>query len=76
MRSRRYSIRTTVISPGPFATELMKTITAPQIAAGVRLVYERAIPAASFAKADVFAMSQSPEVDLNEILYRPTCQVF
>ena len=76
MRSRRYSIRTTVISPGPVATELMETITDPQIAAGVRQVYERAIPANSFAKADVFAMSQPPEVDLNEILYRPTSQVF
>jgi NADP-dependent 3-hydroxy acid dehydrogenase YdfG len=42
----------------------------------VRQVYERAIPADSFAKAVVFAMSQPPEADVNEILYRPTSPVF
>ena len=76
MRSRHYNIRTTVISPSAVATELTETITDPQIAAGVRQVYERAIPAGSSARAVVFAMSQPPEVDVNEILYRPTSQVF
>jgi NADP-dependent 3-hydroxy acid dehydrogenase YdfG len=35
-----------------------------------------AIPAESFADAVVFAMSQPPDVDINEILYRPTRQEF
>ena len=35
---------------------------------------EIAIPAESFARAVAFAMSQPEEVDLNEILFRPTRQ--
>jgi NADP-dependent 3-hydroxy acid dehydrogenase YdfG len=33
-----------------------------------------AIPASSFARAVAFAVSQPDEVDINEILYRPTRQ--
>ena len=33
-----------------------------------------AVPAGSFARAVAFAMSQPEEVDINEILYRPTRQ--
>ena len=33
-----------------------------------------AIPAESFARAVAFAMSQPEEVDINEILFRPTRQ--
>jgi len=33
-----------------------------------------AVPADSFARAVAFAMSQPEEVDINEILYRPTRQ--
>ena len=35
-----------------------------------------AIPADSFARAVVFAMSQPDDVDVNEILFRPTRQEF
>jgi NADP-dependent 3-hydroxy acid dehydrogenase YdfG len=35
---------------------------------------EFAIPVDSFARAVVFAMSQPDEVDVNEILFRPTRQ--
>ncbi len=35
---------------------------------------EMAIPADSFARAVAFAMSQPEEVDVNEILFRPTSQ--
>jgi NADP-dependent 3-hydroxy acid dehydrogenase YdfG len=39
----------------------------------VRKFYEQiAIPAGSFARAVVFAMSQPEDVDVNEILFRPT----
>jgi NADP-dependent 3-hydroxy acid dehydrogenase YdfG len=71
-----YNIRTTVISPGAVATELPKGTTEPDIAEGVRKVYEIAIPAESFARAVVFAMSQPEDVDVNEILFRPTRQEF
>jgi len=71
-----YNIRTTIISPGAVATELPDSITEPDIAAGVSKFYqETAIPADSFARAVAFAMSQPEDVDINEILFRPTSQV-
>jgi NADP-dependent 3-hydroxy acid dehydrogenase YdfG len=69
-----YNIRTTIISPGAVATELPDSITEPDIAENFRKVYEIAIPAASFASMVAFAMSQPEDVDVNEILFRPTKQ--
>ena len=70
-----YNIRTTVISPGAVATELPNTATDPDSADRVRKFYaDVAIPADSFARAVAFAISQPEEVDINEILFRPTRQ--
>jgi NADP-dependent 3-hydroxy acid dehydrogenase YdfG len=70
-----YNIRTTVISPGAVATELPNSITEPDVAERIHKFYEAfAIPADSFARAVVFAMSQPEEMDVNEILFRPTRQ--
>jgi NADP-dependent 3-hydroxy acid dehydrogenase YdfG len=70
-----YNIRTTVISPGAVATELPKSITEPDVAENIQKFYEEfAIPAESFAQAVLYAMSQPDEVDINEILFRPTRQ--
>ena len=69
-----YNIRTTVISPGAIATDLPNSITEPDIADSVRKIYEIAVPADSFARAVAFAMSQPDEIDVNEILFRPTRQ--
>lgn len=71
-----YNIRTTVISPGVVASELPNTVTEPDIAENMRKAYEIAIPAESFARAVAFAMSQPEDVDVNEILFRPTRQEF
>ena len=71
-----YHIRTTVISPGAVDTELPKSVTEPDIAENMRKAYELAIPADSFARAVAFAISQPEDVDVNEILYRPTRQEF
>ena len=71
-----YNIRTTVISPGAVDTELPNSITEPDIAENIRKVYQFAIPAESFARAVAFAMAQPEDVDVNEILYRPTRQEF
>ena len=72
-----YNIRTTVISPGAVDTELPDTITDPDVAAAMRKFYDDiAIPADSFARAVAFAMSQPDDVDVNEILFRPTRQEF
>lgn len=71
-----YNIRTTIISPGMVSSELPDSITEPDIAATMRRAYEQAIPAESFARIVAFAMSQPPEVDVNEILFRPTSQEY
>jgi len=70
-----YNIRTTVISPGAIATELPDSITEPDIAENVRkFVQDVALPAESFARAVAFAISQPEDMDVNEILFRPTKQ--
>ncbi len=69
-----YNIRTTVISPGAVATELPNTTTEPDAAERLRKAYENALPAESFARAVAFAISQPEDMDVNEILYRPTRQ--
>jgi len=72
---KAYNIRTTVISPGAVATELPSHITDPQSATGMQQYYENfAIPADSFARAVAFAIEQPEDVDINEILFRPTRQ--
>jgi NADP-dependent 3-hydroxy acid dehydrogenase YdfG len=71
-----HNIRTTIISPGVVATELPDSVTEPDIAEKIRTYYDEiAIPAESFAQAVIFAMSQPEEVDVNEILFRPTKQM-
>lgn len=70
-----YNIRTTVISPGAVATELPHSITEADVAELIQGFYQAfAIPADSFARAVAFAMSQPEDVDVNEILFRPTRQ--
>jgi NADP-dependent 3-hydroxy acid dehydrogenase YdfG len=70
-----YNIRTTVISPGAVATELPNSVSDPETAARIRQYYDAAaIPADSFARAVAFAISQPDDVDINEILFRPTRQ--
>jgi len=70
-----YNIRTTVISPGAVATELPNSITEPDVAENFHKFYETfAIPADSFARAVAFAIGQPEDVDVNEILFRPTRQ--
>jgi len=71
-----YNIRTTIISPGAVATELPDSITEADVADRIHKFYhEVAIPADSFARAVAFAISQPDDVDINEILFRPTRQV-
>lgn len=72
-----YNIRTTVISPGAVATELPNSVTDPAVSGRIHKLYEEvAIPADSFARAVAFAVSQPDDVDINEILFRPTRQEY
>jgi NADP-dependent 3-hydroxy acid dehydrogenase YdfG len=74
--AKPYGIRTTIISPGMVATELPDSVTEPDVAERMHKAYESAIPADSFARTVVFAMSQPDDVDINEILFRPTSQEY
>jgi NADP-dependent 3-hydroxy acid dehydrogenase YdfG len=70
-----YNVRTTVISPGAVATELPAGVSDPDAAARIEKFYaDVAIPASSFARAVKFAIEQPEDVDINEILFRPTRQ--
>jgi NADP-dependent 3-hydroxy acid dehydrogenase YdfG len=71
-----YNMRTTIISPGAVATELVDSITEPDIAEAMRKGYGTAISPDSFARAVVFAMSQPDDMDVNEIQFRPTTQEY
>jgi NADP-dependent 3-hydroxy acid dehydrogenase YdfG len=70
-----YNIRTTIISPGAVTSELADSITEPDVAKNIKQFYEdTAISAESFASVVAFAISQPEDVDINEILFRPTKQ--
>ena len=75
MEMTPHNIRTTIVSPGAVATELPNSIKDADIAQGINDFYAQcAIPADSFARAVAFAISQPEDVDINEILFRPTAQ--
>ncbi|MFC0325063.1 SDR family oxidoreductase [Halomonas organivorans] len=70
-----YNIRTTVISPGAVATELLDHISDQGIQEQTKdFVSQIAIPADSFARMVAFAINEPEDVDVNEILFRPTAQ--
>ena len=72
-----YNIRTTIISPGAVASELPDSITDHDIGPAISKFYqETAISADSFASMVIFAISQPEDVDVNEILFRPTRQEY
>ena len=74
---KAYGLRVTVISPGAVQTELAESITEPDVAETFERYYaDTAVPADSFARCVAFAIAQPQDIDINEILYRPTRQEF
>jgi len=70
-----YNIRTTVISPGAVATELLEQISDEEIRSQTQeFVSQIAVPAETFARMVAFAINEPADVDVNEILFRPTAQ--
>ncbi|MBW4452306.1 SDR family oxidoreductase [Nostoc sp. XA013] len=67
-------IRSTNISPGAVATELTTTITDKDTAAGINQLYAIAIDADAIARAIAYTIEQPSDVDVNEIIIRPTRQ--
>lgn len=70
-----YNVRVTTISPGAVDTELTQHISEPGLGDEVRgFVKQIAVPARTMADMVAFAVSQPDNVDVNEILFRPTVQ--
>ncbi|MFT2215479.1 SDR family oxidoreductase [Rhizobium giardinii] len=70
-----YNIRTTIISPGAVSTELLEHISEKDIQAGAKdFVSKIAVGADTFARTVAFAVNEPDDVDINEILFRPTAQ--
>ena len=67
-------IRSTNISPGAVATELTSTISDTDTAASTNALYEIAIDADAIARAIAYAIEQPGDVDVNEMIIRPTRQ--
>lgn len=69
-------IRTTTISPGLIESELQFGSSHQATSQFVQEVYKDAISASSIAKAVAYAIEQPTDVDVNEIVLRPTVQEF
>ncbi len=70
------SIRTTTIEPGVVDTELKHGTSHEESSKFVNDFYEIAIPSDSVARAIAYAIEQPGDVDINEIVLRPTAQDF
>ncbi|MQS35125.1 SDR family oxidoreductase [Streptomyces katsurahamanus] len=64
-------IRVTLISPGVTESELADTISDPAAREAMRTYRAVALPASAIADAIAYAVSQPPQVDVNEIVVRP-----
>lgn len=69
------NIRVTIVAPGATESELVEHISDPELK---KLAMEQfrtnLIPASAIASAVAFAISQPKEVDVNELVVRPTAQ--
>jgi NADP-dependent 3-hydroxy acid dehydrogenase YdfG len=67
-------LRVTIISPGAVESELAETISDPDLKGRMDEYRTIAIPASAIARAIAFAIEQPSDVDVNEIVVRPTAQ--
>lgn len=75
MEVKPYNIRTTIVCPGAVKTELLEHITEADIQqANQDYVGSVGISPDSFARVVAFAISQPEDVDINEVIFRPTSQ--
>jgi NADP-dependent 3-hydroxy acid dehydrogenase YdfG len=76
MEHKADNIRCTIISPGAVATELPESSSEEATRENLREFYKMAIPADSIARAIAYAIEQPAEVEIDEIVIRPTAQEF
>ncbi len=70
------NIRCTMISPGAIASELQDGSSDPSSATFVKELYKIAIPADAVARAVLYAIEQPADVEIDEVVLRPTVQDF
>jgi NADP-dependent 3-hydroxy acid dehydrogenase YdfG len=68
-------LRVTVISPGMTRTNATESMTNPEVKAQIEESLDRfAMPPSAIARAIAFAIEQPADVDVSEIVVRPTAQ--
>jgi NADP-dependent 3-hydroxy acid dehydrogenase YdfG len=68
-------LRVTIITPGFVRTDFVETVNNPAVRAQLEEARDKfAIPPDAIARAIAFAIEQPPEVDVGEIIVRPTAQ--
>ncbi len=72
LRQESTKLRVTCIHPGVVESELASTITDPVAAEAMRSYRAIALPPVAIARAVRYAIEQPEEVDVNEIVVRPT----
>ena len=76
MELHSQNIRCTMVSPGAVATELPESSSEEATRKNLREFYKMAIPADSIARAIAYAIEQPAEVEIDEVVIRPTAQDF
>jgi NADP-dependent 3-hydroxy acid dehydrogenase YdfG len=76
LRQEHTDIRVTVISPGVTESELADSITDPASREGMKNFRSVAIPPDAIARAIGFAIEQPHDVDVSEIIVRPTASPY
>ncbi|MBM7687746.1 oxidoreductase [Enterococcus ureilyticus] len=68
------NIRTTTLYPGAIATELLETISTPEVKSGMEQFYQIAITPVAVAQTVLFAISQPESVGITEMTILPSKQ--
>jgi NADP-dependent 3-hydroxy acid dehydrogenase YdfG len=76
MELHSQNIRCTMISPGAIATELSESSSDEATRKNLREFMKMAIPANAIARAIAYAIEQPVEVEVDEMVIRPTVQDF
>ena len=74
LRQECTDVRVTVVSPGLTRSELADGIADAQVRAAVHAMMDQAIPAQAVAEAIAYAIGQPADVDVGEVIVRPTAQ--
>ncbi|NYZ61925.1 SDR family oxidoreductase [Luteimonas deserti] len=76
LRQETDCIRVTVVSPGTTASELADTITDADAAEAMRAFRRVTIAPEAIARAIAYAMAQPDDVDVSELVVRPTASPY